>query len=60
MLEEVFPAAQVQVQAYGNLLAAIAFLEGLASDELSHGELNDRDNHYQIIVASRASKPLGS
>jgi glycosyltransferase involved in cell wall biosynthesis/SAM-dependent methyltransferase len=56
MLEEVFPAAQVQVQTYGNLLAAIAFLEGLAAQELPYDKLNAHDSKYTVTVAARALK----
>ena len=40
LFEEVFPKGSVQVQAHGNVLAATAFLQGLATHELSQEELD--------------------
>jgi SAM-dependent methyltransferase len=56
LLEERFPSERVTMAVYGNVLAAIAFLHGLAQDELSPGELNVCDPHYPVIVAARAVK----
>jgi SAM-dependent methyltransferase len=57
---EVFPAENIRVETYGNILSATAFLHGLASQELSQQELADRDPAYQVIIAVRAEKPLTS
>jgi len=53
LLEELFDAEHVQVDAYGNVLTAVAFLEGLAAAELSEAELAFRDPEYEVIVAAR-------
>jgi hypothetical protein len=42
------------VSAYGNVLAAIAFLTGMAAEELSSEELDHLDEEYPVIVAVRA------
>lgn len=60
LFEEVFPAANIQVETYGNVLSATAFLHGLASQELSPQELAYRDPAYEVIIAVRAKKPLTS
>ncbi len=57
LFEEVFPPTRVTVQAYGNVLAAVAFLHGLAATELRQEELNYCDPDYDILIAVRAVKP---
>jgi SAM-dependent methyltransferase len=56
LLEERFPAADVHVEAYGNVLSAVAFLHGMATHELSPQELDVRDPDYEVVLAARASK----
>jgi SAM-dependent methyltransferase len=56
LFTEVFPAANVQVEAHGNVLAAIAFLHGLAVEELREDELNYVDPDYQLLITVRAVK----
>jgi hypothetical protein len=52
-----FPPASVQVKAYGNILATIAFLHGLASEELRPEELAYEDPNYELLITVRAVKP---
>jgi SAM-dependent methyltransferase len=56
LFEESFPAENVTVEAYGNVLTAIAFLHGLATSELKPSELDFRDPAFELIVAVRAVK----
>jgi SAM-dependent methyltransferase len=56
LFEESFSGGNVTVQAYGNVLAAIAFLEGLAQQELNQKELDQRDPDYELLIAVRAIK----
>jgi glycosyltransferase involved in cell wall biosynthesis len=58
MLEELFPANQIQVHHFGNLLAATGFLQGLCAADLKTAELDEVDKEYQVIVAARAVKPM--
>jgi len=51
-----FGEANISVTAYGNVLAAVAFLHGLAESELRPTELDARDPLYPVIVAARAVK----
>jgi hypothetical protein len=44
------------VEAYGNVLAATAFLQGLAAQELAPGELAPRDPDYELLIAARARR----
>lgn len=57
LFEELFPAADVDVQAHGNVLAAISFLHGLAVEELRPEELAHRDPDYEMLITVRAMKP---
>jgi hypothetical protein len=53
---EVFGAENVVVETHGNVLAACAFLHGLASAELTVKELDISDPDYQVIITVRAQK----
>lgn len=54
--EEVFGAGQVQVDFYGNVLSAVAFLEGISAEELVPGELDYKDHNYQVLITLVARK----
>ena len=54
LLGEVFGAANVSVQSYGNLVSSIALLEGLSAGELKQSELDLRDPTYQALIVARA------
>lgn len=57
LFEEVFPQGSVQIESYGNVLTSIAFLHGLATEELKMDELNYHDPDYQMLITVRAVKP---
>ena len=52
----VFGPDQVIVSAHGNVLAAVSFLHGLASQELEPEELDFHDPDYQLLITMRAVK----
>jgi SAM-dependent methyltransferase len=54
LFEEVFPAGSITVETYGNLLAAVGFLYGLAADELDPHELGFVDPEFQFLISVRA------
>lgn len=56
ILEPVFGSANVEVRSHGNVLAAVAFLEGMATEELRREELDVLDPAYPVIVTARAVK----
>lgn len=56
IFEEVFSVGNVSVYSYGNVLAAISFLEGLACEDLKRSELDARDRSYEVLIAIRAVK----
>jgi SAM-dependent methyltransferase len=58
LFEEVFPAGNITVEAHGNVLTAIAFLQGLAQEELRKEELDYRDPNFEVSVLLKAVKPL--
>ena len=58
LFEESFPSDCITVEAHGNVLAAIAFLHGLAVEELRSEELDYRDPHFEVSVLLRAVKPI--
>jgi SAM-dependent methyltransferase len=53
---EAFQADNVAVEAHGNVLAAIAFLHGLAVEEMRVEELDYRDRDYELLITARAVK----
>lgn len=57
MFEECFPASHFTLEAFGNVLVATAFLQGLSSGELSRDELDFRDPMYDVLLTIRAAKP---
>jgi glycosyltransferase involved in cell wall biosynthesis len=56
LFEEIFPTTNVCVEVRGNVLTAIAFLHGLAAEELRQDELDYRDDHYEVSILVRAVK----
>lgn len=59
LFAEAFPKEQLHVEAHGNVLAAIAFLEGISAQELTGAELDYRDPDYEVLITVRATKPRG-
>ncbi len=53
---DVFPADSVAVRARGNVLVGVAFLVGMAAEELSPRELDRDDPFFPVIVSVRATK----
>ena len=53
---DIFGAEQVSVCSYGNVLTAMAFLTGIAAEELSRRELEVNDAYFPLIIAVRAVK----
>jgi SAM-dependent methyltransferase len=51
-----FGEHNVAVRSFGNVLAAISFLEGLAVEDVTLRELDQFDPDYQVTVAVRARK----
>ena len=54
--EEVFPKEQVEVRSHGNVMAAIAFLHGLAIEDLRCEDLEYFDPDFEVSISLRAVK----
>jgi SAM-dependent methyltransferase len=54
LISDVFGADQTEVSSYGNVLSSVAFLHGMASEELRESELSVRDVSYPLVVTVRA------
>jgi SAM-dependent methyltransferase len=57
LFEGVFSAEGIGVEPQGNVLAASAFLYGMAAEELEQGQLDARDPDYQVVITVRAVRP---
>jgi SAM-dependent methyltransferase len=57
LFEDCFPAFNVTVVTYGNVLAAVASLHGLAVEEMDQDELDYLDSDYEVLIGIRAAKP---
>jgi hypothetical protein len=53
---DVFGAANVMVEEWGNVLTATALLHGLAAEDLDAAELDHRDPDYPVLVTVRAQR----
>ena len=54
LLQQSFEGTAPVVETHGNVLAAVAFLQGLATRELEQSELDATDPDYPVIITSRA------
>ncbi len=54
LFECAFPDGEVTVETHGNVLAAMAFLQGLSSRDLRPEELDFRDPDYEVLITVRA------
>jgi SAM-dependent methyltransferase len=53
LLREAAPQARRRVVGYGNLVAALGLLHGLAAEELKPQELDHNDRHFPVVVCAR-------
>jgi len=56
---EQFPAHEVDVSGFGNVLSCMGFLYGLSAGELSVAELNQTDEFFPLLTCVSARKPCG-
>lgn len=56
VMKEVFPDDEVTVRGHGNVLSSIAFLKGMAAEELLEHELAEDDERFPLVVCARAVK----
>ncbi len=60
LFEECFPDGDVEISAHGNVAAAVAFLHGIASEELEASQLDELDPDYETLITVRAVKRRAS
>jgi len=53
----IFGAQNIRVVSYGNVLAAIGFLTGMACEDLTTRELETVDEYYPVVIGVWARKP---
>lgn len=58
ILNETFPEDSIDVNTYGNVMIASAFLYGMGVSEIKKKDLDETDPHYQVIITATATKPL--
>jgi SAM-dependent methyltransferase len=58
MCDEFFSGWDADVAPYGNALAAIAFLHGLGSPELTRAELDHCASEFAVVTTARVVKPV--
>jgi glycosyltransferase involved in cell wall biosynthesis len=56
LLREVFAENDFEVEAHGNVLAAVGLLHGLAVEDLQQSDVERGDPDYEVVVAARAVK----
>lgn len=60
LFQETFPGSDVEIRPYGNVLAAISSLHGLAAEELLRSELDHSDPDFEVLIGVRATKGAAS
>ena len=56
LLEDVFGPGKVQLESHGNVLAATAFLQGLAVEDIAGQDLDYVDLSYPVLLTARATR----
>jgi len=56
LFEEVFEGGEVEVESWGSVLTATAFLHGIAAGELRAPELEHHDPMFELLVTIRATR----
>jgi SAM-dependent methyltransferase len=60
LLREQMTADRIDITIHGNVFVACAFLQGLATRELTEKELATVDPEYQVLITARAVKGLNA
>jgi SAM-dependent methyltransferase len=56
LFEETFPGARAEIATYGNVLAAVCSLHGIAVEEVATQDLDVCDPDFELLVTVRATK----
>ncbi|MFH1742243.1 MAG: polysaccharide deacetylase family protein, partial [bacterium] len=57
LFAEIFPPEAFEVFVHGNVMACVAFLEGLAADEIASDRLDQTDPWHPLLFCVRGVKP---
>lgn len=58
IMEELLPTGSLEINSFGNVLAATSFLYGVGIGEMKKEEMDHNDWHYPVIITVKATKPL--
>jgi SAM-dependent methyltransferase len=58
LFRKFFSANEIEIKSCGNILAAIAFLQGLAVEDVNIADLEHCDSYYQLLILIKATKSL--
>jgi glycosyltransferase involved in cell wall biosynthesis/SAM-dependent methyltransferase len=53
---DIFRPGNIEVQSHGNVLTAVSFLHGFATEEFKSEELDYNDPNYEVLITVRAVK----
>ena len=56
LFNECFEPDNIHIDPYGNVLVAMAFLQGMAAEDLTINELDYKDQDYEALITIRAVK----
>ena len=56
LFSDVFGGESTRVEVYGNVCAAVSFLEGLSAEDLKPEMLEPRDRHFPVTIGVCATK----
>jgi SAM-dependent methyltransferase len=57
LFKDHFATVGIEIETHGNVLIAIAFLHGVAAEELAPRDFDYTDPFYPVVIAVRAVKP---
>jgi SAM-dependent methyltransferase len=58
VMEDTFPQSQIEIETFGNVFVASAFLYGMGLPEVKKQFLDHNDPSYQVIITVKATKPV--
>jgi peptidoglycan/xylan/chitin deacetylase (PgdA/CDA1 family)/SAM-dependent methyltransferase len=58
LLSPYFNSEELVIQSHGNLALSVAFLAGLAREELEPADFQHDDDNYDLVITARAFKPF--
>lgn len=56
LFDDCFGDGNAAISSFGNVYAAVAFLHGLAAEDVDQGKLDLTDPNFQVLIAVRATK----